>query len=106
MAIDLDAMSLEELKALRKDIERAIVSFEGRKKAEARVALEAKARELGFSLAEIADAAPTRKARAPVAAKYAHPENSSVTWSGRGRKPAWIVEALAAGRSINEFLIA
>jgi DNA-binding protein H-NS len=106
MIIDLDAMTLDELKQLRKDIEKALAGYESRKKAEARVALEAKAREMGFTLSEITDAAPSRKKRAPVAAKYAHPDNPSVTWSGRGRKPGWISEALAAGRSLNEFLIA
>lgn len=30
----------------------------------------------------------------PVAAKYRDPSNPSVTWSGRGRRPAWFANAL------------
>ena len=62
------------------------------------------ARELGFSFDELAEAAPTRK-RATSAPKYRHPENAEITWSGRGRKPAWIAEALASGKSLDDFAI-
>ena len=38
------------------------------------------------------------------AAKYRGP--SGETWSGgRGRKPRWVTEALAAGKSLSEFEI-
>jgi DNA-binding protein H-NS len=29
-----------------------------------------------------------------------------VTWSGHGRRPGWIKDALAMGRNLEEFLIA
>jgi DNA-binding protein H-NS len=41
----------------------------------------------------------TKSSRAPAAAKYRHPENPALTWSGRWRKPQWFVEALAAGKN-------
>ena len=37
--------------------------------------------------------------------KFANPANSNETWSGKGRKPAWVVQHLATGRSIDELLI-
>jgi DNA-binding protein H-NS len=43
--------------------------------------------------------------RAPAAAKYRHPENPSLTWSGRGRKPLWFVAALEAGKSADDLAI-
>jgi len=47
-------------------------------------------------------AAPGKAAAA--AAKYRSPTGE--TWSGgRGRKPRWVVEALAAGKSLEEFEI-
>jgi len=52
---------------------------------------------MGFSLAELTGAAPTRK-RVPATAKYANPANASDTWSGRGRKPRWFAEALTTGK--------
>ena len=102
--IDLNALSLAELKQLEKNIAKAIASFEDRRKAEARAKVDELARELGFSFDELAEAAPTRK-RAASAPKYRHPENAEITWSGRGRKPAWLAEALAAGKSLEDFAI-
>lgn len=102
--IDLNALSLAELKQLEKSVAKAITSFEDRRKAEARAAAEAVAKEHGFSLGELAEMAPAQK-RATVAPKYRHPENPEISWSGRGRKPAWIVEGLEAGKSLNDFAI-
>lgn len=102
--IDLNTLSLAELKQLEKNVAKAIASFEDRRKAEARAAAEAVAKEHGFALGDLVDATSSRK-RAPSAAKYRHPENPEITWSGRGRKPAWIVEGLDAGKSLEDFAI-
>ncbi|MDB6452788.1 H-NS histone family protein [Falsirhodobacter sp. 20TX0035] len=102
--MDIDALSLKELKDLRVRIDRAIESFEGRRKREAAEALEAKAKELGFSLKDLVDLGTPRK-RAAATAKYANPENPADTWTGRGRKPRWFVEATAAGRSPEDMAI-
>lgn len=101
---DLDSLSLKELKQLRKDIEKAIVSFEDRQKAEARSKVEELARELGFNLTELAGV-EVKKTRAPAQPKYRHPENSSLTWSGRGRKPQWYVDAIASGKTAEDLAI-
>jgi DNA-binding protein H-NS len=42
---------------------------------------------------------------APIALKYRHPESPELTWSGRGRRPAWIRDALEAGRQLADFEI-
>lgn len=104
--VDLDAMSLDELKALHKQVTKAIESYEDRKKREAMAELEAKARDLGFSLDQLLGiSAKGNKARAKAAPKYAHPENPDMTWSGRGRKPSWVVEALASGKTYEDLTI-
>jgi DNA-binding protein H-NS len=102
--MDLSAMTLDELKKLHKEITQAIANYEDRKRLEALAALEAKAHEMGFSLAELTGM--TTKGKSAGIPKYAHPENASITWTGRGRRPAWITEGLNAGRSLDEFLIA
>jgi DNA-binding protein H-NS len=50
--------------------------------------VEAFARDLGYSLAELAGA-EMKTARAPAPAKYRHPENAALTWPGRGRTGWW-----------------
>jgi DNA-binding protein H-NS len=41
-----------------------------------------------------------------VAAKYRHPENAALTWTGRGRTPKWVLEHEAQGGSRDDLLIA
>jgi DNA-binding protein H-NS len=95
--IDLQNLSLAELKSLEKDLAKAIADFGNRKKTEAMIALEEHAKALGFSLAELTGK-KVRKARTGSGeAKYRHPENPDVTWSGLGRRPAWFTAALEAG---------
>ncbi len=101
---DLEALSLGELKKMQKDVAKAISTFEDRQKSEARAKVEALARDLGYSLAEVVGA-KTKSSRAPAAPKYRHPENLALTWSGRGRKPQWFVEALEAGKTASDLAI-
>ena len=101
---NLEAMSLKELRQLQKDLSKAISTYEYRHKSEARAKLEAIAKEMGYSFADLigVDAKATR---APAVAKYRHPENAALTWSGRGRKPLWFVDALEAGKTPGELAI-
>ena len=105
MAIELDHLSLKELKDLQAQVARAIASFVDRKKKDALAELENKARELGFSLAELTGVAPAPRKRTAAGAKDANPANSADTWSGRGRKPRWFAEALASGKTPDDLLI-
>jgi DNA-binding protein H-NS len=104
-SIDLERLSLAELKSLEKDVAKAISAFGDRKKAEAMTALEQHAKALGFSLAELTGK-KVRKARAGSGeAKYRHPENPDVTWSGLGRKPRWFTAAIDAGSAAESMAV-
>lgn len=102
--INLEKLSLDELKALEKDVAKAIKGFEARQRKEAMAAAEAAAKKAGFKLSELIGSAPGPK-KAPQPAKYRHPENPSVTWSGRGRQPNWYKEAIEAGTPAKDLLI-
>ncbi|KEP70318.1 trans-acting regulatory protein HvrA [Thioclava dalianensis] len=102
--MNLETMSLDELKALQKNVEKAIASYEARKKKEALDQLEKAARDMGYSLSELTSAGGVKPRRA-VAPKYANPANPSETWSGRGRKPRWVQAALDQGKSLDDLKI-
>ena len=104
MDINLNTLSLKELKDLQSQVAKAVSSFEDRKKKEAIAELEEMARAKGFTLAELTGATIVRK-RSPAVPKYANPADRSDTWSGRGRKPRWFVAALAAGKSPDDVAI-
>lgn len=107
MDIDLNQLSLRELKDIQARVAKAISSYEDRKRKEVYAELEAKAKEMGYSLNELMTAAPARAngKRSHGEAKFANPANSADTWTGRGRKPRWFLEAIAAGRSEDDLLI-
>ncbi len=98
---DLGQMSLDELKALQKEVTVAIETFRDRQKEEARRVLENQARQMGFKLDELTGPAAKRKGKASPA-RYRHPDDISLTWTGRGRRPNWIVAALEEGRTLEE----
>jgi DNA-binding protein H-NS len=105
MPLKLDKMSLTDLKAFQAEVTKTIAGFDGRRRAEALAAIVATAKAHGFTLADLLGVKPARK-RAAVAPKYAHPENRSVTWSGRGRRPKWVSEALDNGKALADLMIA
>ena len=103
--IDLSRLSLEELQTLARDIEQEII---GRREAD-RERVIAQMREmagsLGMTLEDLLKQERGReRARVPatVLAKYRHPENSALTWAGRGKRPQWIIEWLASGRTLED----
>lgn len=105
MELDLNSLDLKDLKALQAKVAKAVATFEERRKKQALAKLDETAREMGFaSLAELTGTAAPRK-RTVSGAKYANPANAADTWSGRGRKPRWYVEALASGKTESDLLI-
>lgn len=101
---NLDALSLKELRHLQKDLAKAISTYEDRHKAEARIKLEAIAKEMGYSLADLIGV-EVKTTRAAAVAKYRHPENATLTWSGRGRKPQWFADHINAGKDPSDLAI-
>ena len=100
------AMDLEALKEMRKTIDRAISNYETRKRKEALSALEQAAKEHGFKLSDLVAEQKPGKGRRSVEAgaesAYVNPENPDETWSGRGRRPRWVNDALTAGRTLED----
>ena len=100
--MDISKLSLTDLKKLKTKVDHAISTFEERRLEHARAALEAKAKELGVSLAEVMNASPKRRRSSPNP-KYVNPENPEETWSGRGRSPVWMKQLLDKGHLKEEF---
>ncbi|TJZ85128.1 H-NS family nucleoid-associated regulatory protein [Paracoccus hibiscisoli] len=103
MTIDFDKMSLKEMRDMRTKLDRAINSYEDRKRREAMTAIEEAAREHGFNLAELTGAKPRKTGT--VAPKYANPQDPTMTWTGRGRKPRWVQESLDGGKTLDDLAI-
>lgn len=106
MAIDLTAMSRKELLQLQDDVEKALKEAEQRERREALKAAEQAAAEFGFSLAELSGEAKRGTGKpSKTPPKYRNPEDPEQTWSGRGRKPQWVHDALTRGADITDLEI-
>ena len=97
--VDLSQLDLKELQNLQKEVSLHISSFEKRRLEDAREAVERAAKEHGFSLKELVLQKQSRK---PAKVKYADPANPDNTWSGRGRKPHWVMAYLNAGKTLED----
>lgn len=75
-----------------------------KRRKDALAAVEATAREAGFTLAELMGK-PEKAGKKISPPKYSHPENPELTWTGRGRQPAWFKELIAGGTPPDELEI-
>ena len=98
----IETLPLSELKQLRVDLDKVISMKEHREKIDAHARLVSMAKEMGFKLGELIELAAEndkpKNTRVKAIRKYRNPEDPAVTWSGRGRQPAWFSEALSNGK--------
>ncbi len=100
MEINLEALSKDELKQLKSDVDKALKTIDARRKADAKKAAEQAAKEYGFSLDDLLGGKGGKGVP-----KYRNPADPSQTWTGRGRKPNWVLSAIEEGRDIDELKI-
>jgi DNA-binding protein H-NS len=105
MAKAIEKMNLEELQAYQKEVEAAIKGYEKKRRADALAAVRETAKQHGFTLEELMGGKPAAKSATKGIAKYANPADPTQTWTGRGRQPGWVKEALAAGKPLSSMAI-
>jgi len=101
--IDLSKLSIEELQNLARDIETEIVNRRVMEKERVLNQMRELANSLGLSLEEFLRQEGISSNT--VAVKFRHPSNPNLTWSGRGKRPTWVNEALAAGMTLQDLTI-
>jgi DNA-binding protein H-NS len=110
--LDLEGMPLDDLWALyeqigtvlssrivaeKQQLEKRLAQLNGGKELDASVLLEFKTSKV--------DLERPRRRYPKVFPKYQNPAAPSETWSGRGKQPRWLVSALKAGKTIEDFEI-
>lgn len=110
---DLDfvnSKSITELREIQSHIHTRIEELEKSAKNAILEQIHQIAAAAGVDLAELIAAGkpgPKKSAdgRGKVAPKYRNPANAAETWTGRGKHPKWVSEALAAGGTLESLLI-
>jgi DNA-binding protein H-NS len=95
----LNKMSLKDLNTLHEKVQAAIDDKRVSGRQDMRSKMEEMARASGFSVAELFGRG---KAKSKGVAKFRNPKDPTQTWTGRGRRPNWMV---AAGGDQKRFLV-
>jgi DNA-binding protein H-NS len=96
MSDQLNSLSIKELIAMRHRIDELLARR-----------VEADKRQLEENLRQLRQLNGTKRKRAypKVLPKYRNPRDHSLVWSGRGLRPRWLREALAAGGNLKDLEI-
>jgi DNA-binding protein H-NS len=100
--------SLQELLEQRAALERQIESTRKQERTEAVAKVRALMTEYGLTVADLGSGRqagrPVGSGSGKVAAKYRN-QATGEAWSGRGLKPTWLRNALAEGRTLEDFAV-
>ncbi|WP_407276199.1 H-NS family nucleoid-associated regulatory protein [Halothiobacillus sp. DCM-1] len=105
--IDLNGMTEADLRQLMSQAERALRDRHQQRIHGLRKEAEELAASLGMTVAEVFGLEKAQKSMAgkKVAPKYINPANPAETWTGRGKRPRWLADALNAGASLSQFAV-
>ncbi|TXD98507.1 H-NS histone family protein [Psychrobacter frigidicola] len=101
--INLDNLNVDELRAITENAQQLITKKQHQGLHDAYIQFEKIAKASGSTIEEILKAGESLEKKRNI--KYRNTEDSNDTWTGRGRKPTWLVAALAAGQDIEDFAV-
>jgi DNA-binding protein H-NS len=96
---ELDRMSTDDLWSLHVEVSQLLQQRIHQEKLQ----LEERLRMLQTPM--VSGAASGRRPYPPVLPKYFNPNQPSETWSGRGKRPRWLVAQLKSGKRVEDFTI-
>lgn len=114
--ISIEGLDLDELRELRRAIDERIAGIEVEQQRTVFEQIQALAASIGVSpeqlLQQFGGRASSRrgsqggkKSGGEKEARYRNPQNPEETWSGRGRQPKWLSNALKSGQRLEAFSV-
>lgn len=104
MPKDLEGLSVAELDALIATAQAVRDDTRERRRQELKAGIEATLKAEGFTAIEVLGAKVRPKPQ-PLPARYADPDDPSLTWSGKGRMPGWLQVRIDTGVALEQFRI-
>lgn len=108
--LNLSALSATELNQLKADIDKELNERSSKLQAIEEVKqlaaskglkLEELLAELGFSKGAVKG----KRELGPAPIRFRHPGNPALTWSGRGKRPTWMRDAMATGMTEDQMRV-
>ena len=100
---EINELPLKSLLTLQERLDDAIKAATVRERAEVKLEMEQLAKRRGFDLADVLHRKSAKKYGK--SAKFINPEDKSQTWTGHGRKPNWLVDAMKKGAQLDEYRV-
>jgi DNA-binding protein H-NS len=101
---EFSKMSIEELEAAIQDAAATLEQKRQDREAEVIAQVRELTAQIGKTPEELFGGRGRGLARAaapaPVAPKYRHPGDASLTWTGRGKRPQWVNDEIARGKTL------
>jgi len=99
--MNVEHLSSKELRELQKKIEQQLKVHQRTEREEAIEQIYNIAHGLGMTLGDLIGKGEIKPAKVKVAVQFRNPSDASQEWTGRGRQPKWIKEALDAGKTLD-----
>jgi DNA-binding protein H-NS len=104
--LNVDKLALRDLVDLQQRVQKAISVAKDRERAELKQKISQMAETSGFSVTELfGGRGASSRGKSTGVARFRNPDNPAETWTGRGRKPNWLLTRLANGESMEDFAI-
>lgn len=97
--------TLEELRIEREKLDKQIAAIETEEKRRILAQVRELVGKAGLSAEDIFGHGKKGKRTSASPVKYQHPDDPSLTWSGVGRKPKWLTDAVASGKTLDAFAV-
>ena len=104
-AVKLDGLSIPELRNLSKDIDREIKQREVETKRQVLNQMKELAGQIGMTVEEVLGARGNKVKKTRGKPKFRNPADPEQTWTGKGKRPAWLKEAIQRGISLEDMEI-
>ena len=97
-------MSFDDLADLHEKITHILIEKRLEEEEKLRTLIHDRSGKLGISIESLFT--PQKEGRAPARIKYRNPENPADTWTGKGKLPTWLKDAMhTTGREKDHYLI-
>ena len=107
MAVDIKNLNHNQLNDLINKAQERQTELRKEKVVKLREKIHSMIKAEGYSFDDIfgSSRGKARRSTGTVAPKYRNPGNPEQTWSGRGKRPRWFNDALAAGKKEKDLAI-
>lgn len=103
--VAVDGMSLKDIKTLEQELQKAKAQARDRERKALKEKIDKLLKDTGFTIFDIYGLGSKKRGKSVSVARYANPDDPTDTWTGRGRKPNWVLAQLKKGEKLENFAI-